>query len=80
MIDFPLRKIMAGTFRQAQFQLASSVQVQLRTAIRLINHCETTPPPPDKYIRATSRLPRKLKFGMEALFNQTRSASQLASH
>ena len=31
-----------------------------------------TPPHPGKYIWATSRLPRKLKFGMEALFNQTR--------
>ena len=58
-------------FCQAQFQLASSVQVQLRTQI---SHCET-PPHPGKYIWAPCRLPRELKFGMEALFNQTRSTS-----
>ena len=33
------------------------------------------PTHPDKYIWATSRTLRKLKFGMEALFNQTRSTS-----
>ena len=41
------------------------------------NHWETHPTPPNlgKYIWATSRPPLKLKFGMEALFNQTKSAS-----
>ena len=34
-----------------------------------------SPSHPDKYIWATSRLSRMLKFGMEALFNQTRSTS-----
>ena len=39
-----------------------------------------TPPHPGKYIWSTSKPPWKLKFGIEALFNQTKSTSQLASH
>ena len=38
------------------------------------------PPTPGKYIWATSRLRRKLKFGMESLLNQTCSISYLASN
>ena len=43
-----------------------------------------SPPTPtshlDKDIWATSRLPRELKFGMEAVFNQTRSITLVASY
>ena len=67
---------------QAQFQLPSSVQVQLRAEIDFIIIVRPTPatnpltpPHPGKYIWATSRLLVKLKTGMEALFNQTRSTS-----
>ena len=37
-------------FCQAQFQLASSVQVQLRTESSLIISVRPTPPHPGKYI------------------------------
>ena len=59
---------------QAQFQLASSVPVQLGNEISL-NISVTPHPPthPGKYIWAAFRLPLMLKFGMEALFNLTRS-------
>ena len=55
---------------QAQFQLASSSKVKLRAEISLIISVRSNP---GKYIWAPSRLPWKLKFGMEALFNQTKS-------
>ena len=38
------------------------------------------PPTPKKVVRTILHLPRKLKFCMETLFNQTRSTSLLASH
>ena len=59
-------------------KLSSSWQVQyqsnwdLRLVLISVWH---TPTHPDKYIWATSRLPTKLKFGMEALFKQIRSTS-----
>ena len=62
-------------------KLRSSWQVQyqsnweLRLVLISVWHPPTPPTHPGKYIWATSRLPRKLKFGMEALFNQTRSTS-----
>ena len=37
------------------------------------------PTHPDKYIWATSRLPKKLKFEIYALIDQTRSTNSLAS-
>ena len=63
---------------------SSSVLVQSNLNWTLhYNHCKshppthlaTHPPTPGKYIWATSRLPSKLKFGIEALLNQTRSIS-----
>ena len=53
---------------QAQFQLFSSVQVQLNTEISIRPHT----PHRGEYIWAPSILSRKLKFCMEPLFNQTR--------
>ena len=63
-------------------KLSSSWQVQYQSnwELRLVLISVWHPPHPGKYIWATSRLPRKLKFGMEALFNQTRSMSQPASY
>ena len=66
------------SFFQAQLQFARSVQVQLRTEISLI--ISVRPTHPGKYIWSTSRPPWRLKFGIEALFNQTKLTSQLASH
>ena len=59
---------------------SSSVLVQSNLNWDLhYNHCKshppTQPPTPGKYIWASSKLPRKLKFGMEPLLNQTRSTS-----
>ena len=66
-------------------KLPSSVPVQCQSSWTETSYIITVSPThpathPGKYIWATSRLPRKLKFGMEALFNQTRSTSQLASY
>ena len=56
---------------QAQFQLASSVQVQLRTEISLI--ITVRPPhPPTPPGQVSSSSPRKLKFGMQANFTNIR--------
>ena len=52
----------------------SASQVELRLAL-LSQNTHPTPPHPDKYIWASSRLPLVLKFGMEALLNQSRSTS-----
>ena len=58
---------------------SSQVQVQSNWELRLVLislwHHPPTPPHPDKYIWATSRPPRRLKFGMKTLFNKTRSTS-----
>ena len=43
----------ASKFYQAQFKLASSVQVQLRAETSLIITVRPTPPAPDKYIAST---------------------------
>ena len=51
-------------------------QAELRLALLSLY---THPPTPDKYIWATFRPPWMLTFGMEALFNRTRSTSQLSS-
>ena len=77
-----LTKLRWPLFCQAQFQSASTSQVELGLPQY---HCDTTHPPIqptrptqphlEKYIWAISGLPRKLKFSMEALLNQTRSSS-----
>ena len=62
-------------YRQAQFKFSTiSVQFELRLSLKLGYY---HPPTPNWESRdaATSGLPRALKFGMEALFNQTRSTS-----
>ena len=64
-------------------KLSSSWTIPLKSNLTwdyLYYHCQSHPPThPGKYIWATSTLPRKLRFDIEALFNQTRSISQLAS-
>ena len=72
------RPLLSQTFKvKENKKLASSVKLSL--ALILINipihHHPPRPQPRGKYIPGTSSLPRKLKLGMEVLFNQTRSTS-----
>ena len=66
---------------QAQFKFStSSVQFELRLSLKSGNYHpnpQPHPPTPTRESRdtASSGLPRALKFGMEAFFNQSRSTS-----
>ena len=63
---------------------SSSVPVQSNLnrdlALNLVITTTTPTPPRESRDTAISGLPKALKFGMEALFNQTKSTSKLASH
>ena len=68
------------SYCQAHFKFStSSVQFELRLSL---NPGYYHPPTPTRESRdtATSGLPRVLKFGMEALINQTRLTTELADH
>ena len=58
---------------------SSSFNFNLRAELELVSnyphHPPNHPPTPEKVVRTVLHLPRKLKFGMETLFNQTRSTS-----
>ena len=72
---YPQSLALHTPFCQAQFKFStSSVQFELRLSLKPGYY---HPPTPTRESRdtATSGLPRALKFGMEALFNQTRSTS-----
>ena len=56
---------------QAQFHFSP---IWTETCIIITVNSPTQPPHLAKYIWANSRLPRKVKFGTEALFNQTKSS------
>ena len=54
---------------------SSSVPVPVQFELRLSFKLPPHPPTRESRDTATSGLPRALEFGMEALFNQTRSTS-----
>ena len=69
--NFQPKKILLPSSVPVQYQLSP---IWTETCIKItLRPAHPTHPTPGKYIWATSRLHRKLKFGMEALFNPTRS-------